>query len=482
MNDISSLPLFRTRASRRQLLLGSIVVIAASLSTGASAESKKGGWGSYLTPFRADSLWNSRPVDPKFGDFVIPQSSYSPQIAEGKFSTGVYLGKSSDPAMVVEGPPGRPGVWDPDAEATRSVTIPHWPADTIPAEGSDGHADIVDEELGVIHSFFKLRKKDDKWTAAQYAWTRLDGTGWGDPAHYFQGARAAGVATSAGIIRKHEIDDGQAAYSHALAMSLTYNGLSPDPAYIFPATSADRGAERNTGKIPEGALLMLPESYDTSAISSPKLKKVAETLKRHGAYVVDRNDGTPFAIYVENGSGFSLHGPSWNVPVARELDRIRANLRQVISAREWRDGNDKVFDPQKRRNLLSMRGPWVSRSGKQPGTYMTLEQALVFPASDERQVMVNRSSRGLNVQPWARPKEGEQFRLTAEARGGASMKLEILTKQGAVVYDSGELFDGESVKFTWPADETRVVVSAVNGIGKKSSVRGNLVQSGTSKP
>lgn len=62
------------------------------------------------------------------------------------------------------------------------------------------------------------------------------------------------------------------------------------------------------------------------------------------------------------------------------------------------------------------------------------------------------------------------------------MKLEILSKQGAVLYDSGEIFDGQTVRFSWPADETRVVVTAMNGIGKKSSVRGNLVQSGTANP
>ncbi|MGZ5819213.1 MAG: Atrophin-1 multi-domain protein, partial [Burkholderiaceae bacterium] len=72
-------------------------------------------WGTYLTPFAADSLWNARPVDPVLGDFVIPKSSYFPSIASGKYSTGMFLSKASDSPMIVKGPPEKNGVWDPDA-------------------------------------------------------------------------------------------------------------------------------------------------------------------------------------------------------------------------------------------------------------------------------------------------------------------------------------------------------------------------------
>src|SRR5690606_36727540 len=107
------------------------------------------------------------------------------------------------------------------------------------------------------------------------------------------------------LIRKHEIDNGDSMYRHALAMSLSFNALSPNPTYGFPATSADTNAAReNSGRIPEGALMMLPPSYDTQKIVTPALRKVAETLKTYRAYVVDRNFGTPYFIYVENGAGF----------------------------------------------------------------------------------------------------------------------------------------------------------------------------------
>ena len=56
----------------------------------------------------------------------------------------------------------------------------------------------------------------------------------------------------------------------------------------------------NSGQTPEGALLMLPQSFDIDKTRNATLKKVAKTLKTYGAYVVDRNHGTPFAIYFEN--------------------------------------------------------------------------------------------------------------------------------------------------------------------------------------
>jgi hypothetical protein len=222
----------------------------------------------------------------------------------------------------------------------RDITITHWPADVMPVEGRDGHAEIVDPSTGIIHSFYQLRHIDGRWRARMYAWTRLDGRGWTDPAHYYQGARAAAVSSMAGLIRKHEVADGDIAYRHALAMSITYNALSAKPAYVFPATSVDTtSATTNSGSIPEGALVMLPESFDTQRISNRALRKVAETLKIHGGYVVDRNRGAPFAIYVENGSDLTLHRGGWDNAVADDLERIRRALRQVVSARGWLDGN-----------------------------------------------------------------------------------------------------------------------------------------------
>ena len=434
-------------------------------------------WGSFLTPFAADSLWNARPIQPVLGIDVIPKSSYFPAVSAGAFSTGVFLSQITDGPGVVRGLPGKQGVWDPDTETFKpQITIAHWPASVAAATGSDGHADIVDSASGIIHSFWQLKQENGGWTAAQYAWTRLDGRGWGDPAHYFQGARAAAVPTSAGLVRKHEIDDGQPVYRHALAMSLTFNGLRPTPVYVYPATSADtNAATTNTGAIPMGALLMLPPDYNTFQIANPALRKIAETLKVYGAYVVDRNHGTPFAIYVENGSNFNLHAGGWNNAVATELDRIRMNLRHVVSENGWVDGNGQSFVPTKALNLLSMRGPWQGLKGPASGVFDTWAQALVFPKTERPVVQTNTTSRGLNAVLWAKPKAGGIYRVSVKATGGALLRIQLRNKAGAWLYDSGQLQNGQHTQLTWPADDARVVLEATSGVGEKSSVKAELI-------
>lgn len=438
-------------------------------------------FGTPMRPFSAQSPWNARPIAPVLGNFEVPRSTYSAMVAEGKWSTGVFVAATTDGPMTVLGPLDKPGVWDPDAEVVRdTVVIPRWPVAVVPAEGTDGHADIVDPVTGIIHSFFKLKHVDGNWRALQYAWTRLDGRGWGEPGHYFQGARAAAVPTMGGLIRRHEVNDGDSVYRHALAMSLTFNALSPGPTYIFPATSADTGAEKtNSGQIPEGALMMLPPDYDTASIKELKLRKVAETLKVFGAYVVDRNVGTPFAIYVENGSHFDVHGGKWNNEVARELDRIRGGLRQVVAADGWLDGNGRAMAQlEQRLNLLSMRGPWQLVKGDGPvGEFDTWQQAVVFPPNGSATIQSNGRGNSLRLIDWARPQPGGRFRLSARAQGGGALRLQLYDAgRRTVLYDSGELTDGKSAEFVWPEGQRGVVVT-VRGGGRPtaSSVGGSLV-------
>lgn len=446
----------------------------------AAAQVSGSAWGSYETPFAATSPWNSRPVGPKFGDFVIPKSDYYPSIAEGAWSTGVFLAGSGDAPVTVVGLPNSKGVWDPDAGVYRTVDIPRWPAGVIPASAADGHADIVDPLAGIVHSFYKLRQSEGQWMAAQYAWTRLDGRGWGDPAHYFQGARAAAVPTSGGLMRKHEIDDGRPLYRHALAMSLTYNALSANPTYVFPATSADRdAATTNTGKIPEGALVMLPPEFKVESIQTAAVRKVAETLKTYGAYVVDRNRGTPYVIYVENGSGFNLHRGGWNTVAAADLERIRQGLRQVVAVDGWVDGSDRAVEPEQNLNLLSMRGPWYRQSGTVSGNFETWEQAVVFPPAAASTVMVNSSGRSLQPVAWAIPVAGQAYRLRAIATGGARLRLQLRDKaSGATLFDSKELNNDEVADFVWPAGSVTPAVTAIGGAGGGSTVRGELLRTG----
>lgn len=439
-------------------------------------------YGTFLKPFAINSLWNSRPVNPEFDNYEIPASQYFPALQQGKYSTGVFLAKNSDQAQLIYPATDKKGVWDPDSEEFKeAIKIDHWPSDVLPAEGSDGHADIVDEQAGVIHSFWQLKNLNGRWQAVQYAWTALKGRGWGDPAHYFQGARAAAVPSLAGLIRQHEIDDGKDLYEHALAISLTYNALSPDPSYVFPATSADStAATTNTGQIPEGALLMLPDSFDLSQIQNPKLQKVAKTLKTFGGYVVDRNYGTPFVIYVENGSkeySIKRSGVNWDNQAASEAQLIRANLRRVISTSGWVNGKGVHFTPDKNLNLLSMRGPWKLISGTDRGKFDSLSQSLVFPKTRVQIVQENNTSRSMQAVSWAKPAKGEWYKLSIAGHGEVSLTFKILEKSThKVLFQSKELKSEDSETFSWPAEEFTVSVVAKSRGDQDSSIRGSLIK------
>lgn len=442
--------------------------------------------GTYLRPYAVNSLWNSRPVNPVFDTFVVPSSSYFPTVAQGGYSTGVFLASSTDLPMTVIGASSTAttiaGVADPDSGSSHVVTIPRWPAEVLPATGADGHADIVDPITNIIHSFWKLKQVNGQWTAALYSWSKLAGTGWGDPAQYYQGARAVGIPASAGLIRQQEINDGLPTYTHALAMSLTFNALSNGvntPAYVFPATSADSSLSTNTGAIPEGALLMLPSDFDSTAIVNPDLKKIVATLKLYGAYVVDRNVGTPYVIYVENGSSFNLMPNGWSNSVAAQLDLIRSGLRRVMSAQTWVDANGKpvtdAIKTQQSSNILSLRGGWYKQSGTTTATFDTYSQSLVFGSTKTKSVFSNTNNTGLTRVKWAIPAAGTYVTFSVTATGGAKLRMQVKAN-GAASYDTGDLGDGQSVRILWPANGALNLIasSGTNGV---SSVKASLVPS-----
>ena len=426
-------------------------------------------WGSFERPFAASAPWNSRPVGAVLDVATIPTSSYYPAVATGAYSSAAFKATATDGPMTIAGTTTA-GVWDPDSEVYRpSIMIPRWPAGVAPASGSDGHAEVVDTVSGIVHSFWQLKQVAGVWRAAQYAWTPLAGSG--------MGARSAGVSTLGGLIRKHEVSDGDMMYRHALAMSLTFNALAASPSYRFPATSADgNAATANSGTIPMGSLMMLPTGFNAQALRTPELRKVAETLKAYGAYVVDRNYGTPFVIYVENGADFNLHKNGWNNTAASELDQLRKALRPLATASNWLDGNGRSVDPAAPQNLLSMRGYWYKTKGAQAGVFDTWRQAVVFPATSTPIEQVNAGGRAYSGVAWAKPTVGASYRLTAIATNGARFRMSVKDKAtGALAFDSGDLSNGQSVDFVWLPPTFTISTTAKSGVsGVESSVRADL--------
>jgi hypothetical protein len=479
----------KNRTFRLHKILATTIVMMGSLwlatpaADAQTASTATSGWGTYYRLFAANSPWNSRPVKPVLGTNQVRKPlfnpSWVPSITNGNYSTAVFKATSSDQPMTVYGTTSA-GVGDPDTGKFRNVTLPRWPANVVPAPGSDGHADIVDSVTGIMHSFFKLKMVNGKWTATMYAWTRIDGSGWGDAMHWSQGARASGVAPAAGLIRAHEINDNTPNYTHALAVSLPHHTLSNGilrPAYVHPATTTDSDAIINTGLIPMGSRLMLPDSFDANAMSTPQLRKIAATLKLFGAYVVDRNYDTAFTLYVESGTNFNIMpNGAWSNAVVADLEKIRAGLREVVGAQRWVDGNGANLGGINRGNLLSMRGAWVNpgTTVAGPGAFDTWQQAVVFPYTTKKLSQINYST-GLSKVSWAQVTPGTRLRFTAETTGGASVRLQVRINN-VVEFDTGYLLNGVSSAFTWPKNATgaNVVVQSESGTYRASSARGVL--------
>ncbi|MDR7052080.1 hypothetical protein J2X54_004582 [Duganella sp. 3397] len=482
----------RTRANWLGRIIATTVVLGTIAAGAAQAQNTYthiNTFGSYYRPFAADSLWNLKPVDPVLGTNGVKKPlinlDWIPSIGDGAYSVKVFMAKAGDPAMTVIGTLGLAGVGDPDTGNYRTIKIPRWPADVAPATGEDGHAEIIDTVTGVIHSFYQLRKVGGKWRATMYSWTRVDGRGFGNPSHWSQGARSAGVAPTAGLIRLHEINDNRSHYRHALAMSLPSHTLAngiTHPSYVYPATTADTSAWLNTGVIPLGARLMLPESFDTSKLSTSALRKIANTLKLYGAYVVDRNYDTAFRLYVENGASFSIMpNGTWNTRVVSDLDKIRAGLREVVSVGSYADDNNAakaastVKVAGEARSLLSMRGDWLVPGTSTPANaaYDTWLESVSFPTTTKKISTVNYSN-GISKVTGSMPAAKTPMRFTARTAGGALIRLQ-LWDGSSLAYDSGYLADGSFASFTWPAATVSVRLLAQSGVGTASRARGVLV-------
>ena len=245
---------------------------------------------------------------------------------------------------------------------------------------------------------------------------------------------------------------------------------------MYPATTADASASANTGAIPLGGLMMLPASFNSAAIVNPELRKVAETLKTYGAYVVDRNYDTAYSIYVENGANFSLM-KTWDARVIADLENIRAALRQVVGVESWLDGDGNKRQTPAQPEILSMRGIWqLPLGGLSAGVFDSWRQSVVFPATAKKISAVNYTS--LSKVSWSVPAGGTAMRFLSATTGGATMRLQVMVA-GVVTVDSGNMFNGVWHDFTWPkaaANTVTVKLWAESGVNTASTARGILTR------
>lgn len=467
-----------------------VLAIASLHALGAFAQAPS--FGTFEKPFAANSPWYIRPINPVFGGPPPPLSPIQDgstvpwygTVAPGIYSTAAFKATSADPSMVVYPHDPSKGIWDPDArEALPSITIPHWPAGTVlPATGADGHADIIDIDAGIIHSFWQLKLVNGQWRSTQHAWSRLDGKGWPDPSHIYQGARAVGVPTIGGVIRKHEVNDGEALYKHVLAMSMSREALQGKPiTYVYPAASADSGSTySHTGTFPEGALVMLPPDFQLE-FANPLLQKVVNTLKVYGARVVDENTATPFYIYVENGAAFPLYTGN-DANVYKEMENIRKKLQQV-SADSYVDGNGAptTSNVPGNDNILSLRGAWATDNLPVTGLFNSMRQRIDLPAQVQPKTYVNGNGTGIaggsianGGVTWAQPVPGASYKVTAIATGGARLKIDIY-KGSSLFGGTGWLSNGQSAVVTWPVGGW-TGISVIGAANQAGSITGTMIK------
>lgn len=222
--------------------------------------------------------------------------------------------------------------------------------------------------------------------------------------------------------------------------------------------------------------MMLPPTFDATKISNLDLRKVVNTLKTYGAYVVDRNVGTPFYIYVENGSDFNLHRGGWNSAVANDLQRIRAALKQVTYARDWVNGRGEPVASLEPLNMVSMRGPW--RPIVKGETFPVFESALqsvVFGATNKAYTAESSSDRAISRVKWAKPVKGRLYEFRVEASNGGRAYLRYWGG-GVQQFHSRALSNGETYRFRWPTVDGASILGTVSGIGEKTVIRAMLTE------
>lgn len=410
-------------------------------------------FGTYRNLYAADSLWNSYPVNPKLDSWEIPVTWQPgsakkiinrPSFAAGAYSTGVFEALPTDPPRTIYGATAK-GIWEPDAGVyLPSITIPHFPADAGGASGSDGHCDIVDVAANRVYSSWQMRTDDaGRVTAAQICWTPLNGHGFGSPSHVMQGARAAGVPTSGGLIRKGSYTPGigPQLFMHALAISLDYSGMKDG--YVYPATSSDKfNGFYNTGRIPEGARVMLPASFDLSRITSVPLQWICRTLMKFGGLVVDRNTDCSIAGYVEIGAEFKTMPNGWDNTVAAELEIIRSQVRMMTECDGYTNGNGQPRMAEVRPSLMALPKKWSVDIGE----YDTFNQRWNLDATGAKSVRATATA-SFPV-TWAKPIPGKFYKLYSESNCGAVLQISVYSTQYNTV-NSAALGNGQSCFLEW---------------------------------
>jgi hypothetical protein len=448
----------------------------------------------FLSPFSSESLWNARPINPKFADGVINRTTNWAMISDGDFGAVLYPARVSDPPVIIR------GVSVIDEIVTRDILLPHFPAGVTIPEGSDHEVVIYDSTTQLLHSFWQMQRNDGTWTARSYACERIDGLGWSSPSRPYN-IRAAGCSPVAGALRAWELNEPYP--KHALAMSLDARSILADSASsggpVFPATGQDagfpyRGSAPNAW--PMGTRFMLASSFDVDSLSALGARKIAQTLQQYGAYLIDTSPGGCTFLGEYHG-GWSLASAATDPFTGvwrdnNDLAAIVAGLRSITRVEGWLNGNGNPFKPipWAAMQLLSMRGPWTVVTGSANGAFDTAQDYFIAPATGAYSVMQRVLYEPCRTSPqgwwwnWAHsngwfttPTPGQKYLLTINGAGSLSASFSIRSPDSSLIYfNSSITLPAQQQTFTWPNQPSFATIMQIVNPGGGGSIRFELTK------
>jgi len=264
-------------------------------------------------PFDASSPWNMPLGAVSWRD--APQlRSASSWVNDESFSIPVVHAGSGDPLVNVS----VPNSWGWPAGVVQ-VNIPDGVGG---AAGSDGTLAVV--EGNVVYDFYQFnRTSPSDGSAAAWAATFLNGSGWGRAAPFLAaGIRAAGSSSLGGLITSGDLVGGDD-FRHALAVSLLGSELSAG--YVAPAIAGGGGG----GSIPIGARIGIASGTPMPGGLSPIGVRMWNTLVRYGAYVVDEHGGTAPAVFYADPRSVGADSVAPLRNPGGDLERIMPSVRVV---------------------------------------------------------------------------------------------------------------------------------------------------------
>ncbi|MEW6428590.1 MAG: hypothetical protein AB1568_11205 [Thermodesulfobacteriota bacterium] len=258
-------------------------------------------------PYRADSPWNlaigprpdvdplsDRYIDAMHGPFGCNPDRYTIPVYEVDGAAARETVRVDKYFSRVSGDGDRL-----DIDKDSRPAIP-WPANALPAAGTDANLVVLDPVSGDEWGLWQLRRIDGGWTAVNGYHYNIRWSG--VPPQGFR-SRGAGVPYLAGLVRPREIAEGR--IRHTLAFGVNY----PSDRRVFPATKTDSTRD-DDWLLPMGSRLQLDPALGEEDFRTWGLDRtgmiIARALQEYGMILVS-GSGHP-KIYVESSNTADWRG------------------------------------------------------------------------------------------------------------------------------------------------------------------------------